>query len=109
MIPRPLTAEERKPVPAVRAEAVVKRDGKDVVLVVKDDGALPKGEIKTDAKADAAKKAPAAGGRVSVTPVTVSGKVGDLLRVDGVAPGTRVVLNPTDKLADGRAVAAAKK
>lgn len=82
---RELKPDERKPVPAVRPEAVVKRDGRDVLLVVgKDD-------------------------RVSVVPVTVGEKVGDLLRIDGAAPGTRVVIAPADKLGAGSAVTAAKQ
>jgi len=36
-------------------------------------------------------------------------KVGDLVRVDGVAPGTRVVASPPEKLATGARVEAAKK
>jgi hypothetical protein len=36
-------------------------------------------------------------------------KVGDLVRVEGVAPGTRVVANPPERLAAGSRVEAAKK
>jgi hypothetical protein len=31
------------------------------------------------------------------------------VRVDGLTPGTRVVISPSEKLADGKAVAPAKK
>lgn len=81
---RALKPDERTPVAALRADAIVKRDGKDVVFVVgKDD-------------------------QVKLTPVTVGAKVGDLLRVD-LAPGTRVVATPAERLTDGAAVAATKK
>jgi RND family efflux transporter MFP subunit len=85
---RALAADERKPVPALRPDAIVKRDGKDVVFVVAKE---KEGE------------------RARLTPVTVGAKVGDLVRVDGLAPGTRVVSAPGEKLADGARVAAARK
>jgi HlyD family secretion protein len=81
---RPLKPDERKPVAAVRPDATVKRDGKDVVFVVGKDN------------------------QTKLTPVIVGEKVGDLVRVD-LAPGTRVVLSPGERLADGAVVAAAKK
>ena len=81
---RPLKPDERAPVAALRPDAIVKRDGKDVVFVVgKDD-------------------------KVKQTPVAVGDKVGDLVRVD-LAPGTRVVIAPAERIADGAAVTAAKK
>jgi RND family efflux transporter MFP subunit len=82
---RPLRPEERKPVPALRADAIVRRDGADVVFVV-----------------DAAST-------VSPVPVRVGEKVGDLMRVDGVAPGTRVVAGPSERLSAGARVEAVKK
>ena len=82
---RELKADERKPVPAVRAEAITQRDGKDVLLVVGKDE------------------------RVSLVPVAVGDKVGELVRVGGVEPGARVVLNLPAKLGPGSAVAAVKK
>lgn len=85
---RALTPDERKPVPALRPDAIVKRDGKDVVFVVSKD---------QDAE------------QVRQTAVSVGTKVGDLVRVDGLAPGTRVVAAPTARLADGARVAAARK
>ena len=82
---RPLRAEERRAVPALRADAIVKRDGADVVFVV-----------------DAAST-------VRPVPVKVGEKVGDLMRVEGVAPGTRVVASPPERLAAGARVEAVKK
>ena len=81
---RALTAAERKPVPALRPDAIVKRDGVDVVFVI-----------------DA--------GSVKQVPVKPGGKVGDLVRVDDLSPGTRVVIAPAERLATGARVEAAKK
>jgi HlyD family secretion protein len=85
---RALAPDERKPVPALRPDAIVKRDGKDVVFVVSKDKD---------------------GEQVRQTAVSVGTKVGDLVRVDGLASGTRVVAAPTARLADGARVAAARK
>jgi HlyD family secretion protein len=119
---RPLAANERKPVPAVRPEAVVRRDGRDVVIVVqpagdsgpRDGGAgeIKAGETKTaDARPDGkpARLAEITRGRTVPTPVRVIGRVGDLVQIDGVMPGTRVVINPPADLGADRAVAPAKK
>ena len=98
---RKLEAAERKPVPALRPEAIVKASGQDAVFVVLPaTGALSK---------DGADKGSAAGGHVSRTVVTAGERIGDLVRVDGLAPGTRVVVNPPANLADGALVAAAKR
>jgi RND family efflux transporter MFP subunit len=82
---RPLAATERQPVPAVRPDAVVKRDGAEVAFVVAPDNT------------------------VKPVPVKVGAKVGDLVRIDGLAAGTRVVANPPERLAAGARVEAAKK
>jgi RND family efflux transporter MFP subunit len=82
---RPLAATERQPVPAVRPDAVVKREGADVVFVVAPDST------------------------VKPVPVKVGAKVGDLVRIDGLAAGTRVVASPPERLAAGARVEAAKK
>jgi hypothetical protein len=103
---RPLTAAERKPVTALRSEAVVKRDGKDVVFVVQ---AAEAGATGTPAPARDAKKGATAGGRAVLTPVTLEGRVGELLRVSGLPVGTRVVIDPPAALEDGRVVAVLKK
>ena len=78
--------EERKAVTAVRPEAVVKRDGKNVVFVV-------------DGKSNT----------VKAVPVGDAPKLGDLVQVSGVAAGDKVVLNPSERLASGAAIAIAKK
>jgi hypothetical protein len=41
--------------------------------------------------------------------VTTGEKIGDLVRVEGLAPGARVVVNPPATLADGATVAPAKR
>jgi HlyD family secretion protein len=81
---RALTEIEKKPVTAVQAAAVTKRDGKDVVFLIEENIAKQ-------------------------TPITVAGKIGDLVQVSGVKPGDKVVLTPSEKLKDGAAVAIAKK
>jgi HlyD family secretion protein len=78
--------EERKPVTAVRPEAVVKRGGKNVVFTID--------EKTSTVKAIA----------VGDTP-----KLGDLVQVSGVKAGDKVVLNPSERLTDGAAIAIAKK
>ena len=81
---RPLRPDERTPVAALRADAIVKRDSKDMVFVVGKDE------------------------QVKLAPVAAGGKVGDLVRVD-LTPGTRVVIAPPERLVDGATVAPAKK
>jgi len=81
---RPLTAEERKPVTAVQSTAIIKRDGKDAVFLI--DNNIAKLAL-----------------------VNVAGKVGDLIRVSGIKPGDKVVLNAAEKLKDGATVAILKK
>jgi len=81
---RALRPDERTPVAALRPDAIVKRDSKDMVFVVGKDE------------------------QVKLTPVSAGAKVGDLVRVD-LAPGTRVVIAPPERLVDGATIAAAKK
>ena len=81
---RALKPDERTPVAALRPDAIVKRDSKDMVFVVGKDE------------------------QVKLTPVAAGAKVGDLVRVD-LVPGTRVVIAPPERLVDGATVAAAKK
>jgi hypothetical protein len=110
---RPLAPDERKPVPAVRPEAIVRRDGRDMVFVVQPDDRVAEAASKVEAGKVAdgrpAKVAEITRGRTVVMPVTVLGKVGDLVQVGGLAPGTRVVINPPASLAADRVVAPAKK
>jgi len=81
---RPLRPDERTPAAALRADAIVKRDGQEMVFIVGKDE------------------------QVKLAPVAAGAKVGDLVRVD-LAPGTRVVIAPPDRLVDGATIAAAKK
>jgi RND family efflux transporter MFP subunit len=76
--------EEKRAVTAVVPGAVVERAGKKVAFVLKDD-------------------------RVRMAEVTTGARVGELIEVNGLNAGDRVVLAPGDKLKDGAAVAVAKK
>jgi HlyD family secretion protein len=78
--PRP---DERKPVTAVRPEAVAKR-GERSVLFVADENVVKEVEVKPS-------------------------KLGDLVEVQGVKAGDKVVLSPPERLKSGAAVAIAKK
>lgn len=78
-------AEERKPVTAVRPEAIAKRGDKSVLYVLGEKNA------------------------VKEVPVTSQGKLGDLVQVTGVKAGDKVVLNAPEKLHEGSTVALAKK
>jgi len=94
---RRLEAAERMPVPALRPEAIVKADGQETVFVVE-----PAANASSKDGVDKA----ASGGRVIRKTIKSGSPVGDLLRVDGLAPGTRVVVNPPANLADGARVTA---
>lgn len=75
---------ERKAVTAVQPGAIVERDGKKVVFLLKDD-------------------------RASAVPVSTGGKIGELVEVRGVKAGERVILAPGTQVKDGTAVAPLKK
>ena len=77
--------EERKPVTAVRPEAVVTRDGKSVVYLIGDKNV------------------------VKEVGVGKPEKLGDLVQVSGVKAGDKVVLSPPERVKDGASVALAKK
>jgi hypothetical protein len=77
--------DERKPVTAVRPEAVARRGDKSVLFVVNDDNVV---------------KEVAAG---------QTAKLGDLVQVSGVKAGDKVVLNPPESVRDGAPIAIAKK
>jgi multidrug efflux pump subunit AcrA (membrane-fusion protein) len=77
--------EERKPVTAVRPEAVVKRGERDVVYLVQD------------------------GNVVKEIAVGKPEKLGDLVQVSGVKAGDKVVLAPPERVRDAATVSVAKK
>jgi HlyD family secretion protein len=87
---RPLKSSERTPVAAVRPEAIVTREGKSFVFVV-----------QSAARADAPVHA-------VLTAVHIGERIGDLVRIDGVPPGARVVIGAPSDLADGATVSARK-
>ncbi len=82
---RELKAEERKAVTAVQPAAIVKRDGKEVLFLL-DEKNIAKQMV-----------------------VSATAKIGDLIQVDGVKPGDKVILNAPEKLKDGSAVELLKK
>ncbi len=86
---RRLESSERTAVPAVRPEAIVTRGSKSYVFVV-------------------SQAAPDAAGQVSMTEVRVGPKIGDLVRIEGVSPGARVVIGAPNDLADGARVTGQK-
>jgi len=80
-----ITPEQQKPLIAVSPDAIVQRDGRTVVFVVRD-------------------------GKAVAVPVTPGTKVGDVVAVSGnVKSGERAVQKPDSTLADGMAVAQAGK
>ncbi|MES2297675.1 MAG: efflux RND transporter periplasmic adaptor subunit [Pseudomonadota bacterium] len=81
---QPVPPSERAPVTALPASALATRAGQQVVFVVKDD------KLR----------------QVAVAP---GRRIGELFEVAKLAAGDKVVLNPSDKLADGMQVASAKK
>jgi len=90
------TPQERVAVTALRAEAVTRRDGRDLVFVVRNPAAA-----EASASLD--------GGTVSAVHVTPGPRIGDLVQVGGLAAGTPIVISPPAKLAEGLAVVALKK
>jgi len=76
---RALGAAERQPVPAVPKSALVERDGAKYVFLVKE-------------------------GRARRVKVEGARALGDLVQVDGVALGDKVVIRPPARLADGAPV-----
>ena len=81
-VPKP---EERKPVTAVRPEAIAKRGDKSVLYVVGDKNVVKEVDVGTPRK------------------------LGDLMEVSGVKAGDKVVLNPPERVRDGATVVVAKK
>ena len=79
-----VTAEQQKPLVAVASDAIVQRDGRSVVYVVRD-------------------------GRAVEVPVTPGAKIGDTTAVAGdVKPGEKAVAHPSPALRRGAPVEAAK-
>jgi HlyD family secretion protein len=78
-------ADERKPVTAVRPEAIARRGDKSVVYVLDDKGVAKEVDVGAPRK------------------------LGDLMQVANVKPGDKVALSPPEKLRDGAVVTLAKK
>jgi RND family efflux transporter MFP subunit len=77
---REITRDEETPRTAVNPAALVSRNGKQAVFIVKDDKAVE-------------------------TAVTVGGRIGDGIEVrEGIKPGEKVVINPPKKLRNGSKV-----
>jgi RND family efflux transporter MFP subunit len=77
---QPVSAEQQKPVVAVAEEAIVDRDGKRIVFVVRD-------------------------GHAVAVPVTTGAKIGDTVAIEGdVKPGDKAVAKPGAALASGALV-----
>ncbi len=82
---QPVSAEQQKPMTAVNPEALTQRDGKTVVIVVRDEKAV-------------------------VVPVTPGTKIGELTAISGaVKTGEKAVIKPAMDLQAGAAVKIAAK
>jgi HlyD family secretion protein len=81
---REVKPEEKKAVTVARKEAIVQRDGKNVVFVISNDKVRQVAVEKGDA-------------------------IGDMVQVSGVNVGDKLVISPPEKLIDGAAVKLAKK
>ena len=80
-----VSADQQKPLVAVTPDAIVQRDGRTVVFVLRD-------------------------GKVAAVPVTPGARIGELTAVAGaVKSGDKAVLRPPADLADGAAVRVAGK
>ena len=86
------TADERRPVTAVRPEAVVKRGDRSVVFLL-DPGLMTAG----------------AGSTVAHEVTVTTRKLGDLTEVSGVKAGDKVVISPPERMREGSPAAIAKK
>ncbi|MBE7445804.1 MAG: efflux RND transporter periplasmic adaptor subunit [Planctomycetia bacterium] len=74
---RPLENEEQKPLTTINPDALITRNGKDFVFLIKDD-------------------------RVVLTPVTAGIQIGDMIEVlDGIKQDDKVAVKPVNKLKDG--------
>ena len=80
-----VTAEQQKPLTAVHPDALTQRDGKTVILVIRD-------------------------GKAMAVPITPGAKLGELMAITGeVKTGEKAVLKPSPDLKDGAAVRLAAK
>lgn len=82
---RKISDNENKPLIAVKKDAVINRNGKNIVFVVKKNRALE-------------------------TPITVGRRLGDMIEVlNGVEVGNRVVLKPLNKIKHGSKIKIAER
>jgi len=81
---RAVAPDETRPVVAVQPAAIVQRNGRTIAFRLKDD-------------------------KVQAVDVSAGAKLGELVAVQGLSPGDRVVLAPTDKVLDGAAVTVTRK
>jgi RND family efflux transporter MFP subunit len=82
---REVKGEEKKPRTAVNPAAVITRNGKSYVFLVKGD-------------------------RLAETPVTLGSRIGDMVEVQsGVKAGEKVALKPLEKLRDGKRIKVSEK
>lgn len=82
---RAVRTDEKKPRTAVNPAAVVTRNGKSVLFIIKGD-------------------------RVAETPVTPGSRIGDMVEiVSGAKAGAKVALKPLEKLKDGTKIKTAEK
>jgi len=82
---RPVSAEQQKPMTAVHPDALTQRDGKSVVLVVRDD-------------------------KAAIVPVTPGTRIGELTAISGaVKTGEKAIVKPAADLQAGSLVRVASK
>ncbi|MGB9149788.1 MAG: efflux RND transporter periplasmic adaptor subunit [Burkholderiales bacterium] len=81
---RDVKPEEKKAVAVARKDSLVQRDGKNVVFVVVND-------------------------KVKQVVVEKGNAIGELVEIKGVNVGDKLVISPSEKMADGAAVKAVKK
>jgi RND family efflux transporter MFP subunit len=82
---RPVSREEEKPRTAVNRSAITRRDGREIVFLIREN-------------------------RVVETPIKRGALFGEMVEIlDGLEPGDRVVNKPTEKLKDGTVIKIAEK
>jgi HlyD family secretion protein len=80
---QPVPADQKTPLPAAQPGTVADRDGRKVVFRIDGD-------------------------TVRAVPVSTGGTIGELVAIDGVEPGDRLVVKPDGKLRDGMRVTVTK-